>query len=320
MPGRQNILVIKLSALGDFIQALGPMAAIRRAHPDAHITLLTTKAFEGFSHDCGYFDEIWLDPRPKFWQLSLWGNLHRMLNSANFTRVYDLQNNDRTNFYFKLFKIGRRPEWVGTAKGASHQNTSPDRTAGHAFDGHVQTLKLAGIENVEIDTLDWMDGDLSTLAVKTPYVLLVPGSAPQHPGKRWPADKYGRLAKDLAAMGFQPVILGTEAEKDVTGEIARACPESLDLTGRTDLKQIASLAKDAAAAIGNDTGPMHLIAATACPSLVLFSAHSNPERHAPKGEEVEVIQRDDLKNLMREEVLQNFKPRENAEKFSSTLH
>ena len=60
----EKILVIKLGALGDFIQALGPMAAIRKHHPDAHITILTTKPFENFAKDCGYFDEIWLDERP----------------------------------------------------------------------------------------------------------------------------------------------------------------------------------------------------------------------------------------------------------------
>ena len=318
MPEWQKILVIKLSALGDFIQALGPMAAIRKAHPDAHLTLLTTKPFEKFAKDCGYFDEILLDDRPKALNIKGWVHLRKLLNSGNFTRVYDLQNNDRTAFYLKLFK--NVPEWVGAAKGASHRNISAERTAGHAFDGHVQTLKLAGIENVEIDRLEWMKGDLSTFALKTPYVLLVPGSAPQHPYKRWPADKYGRLAKDLASMGFQPVLLGTNAESDATGEIADACPESLDLTGRTDFPQIAQLAKGAAAVIGNDTGPMHLIAATGCPALVLFSSRSNPVRHAPKGEHVEVLQRKDLKDLKREEVLQHFKPRENATKYSLTQH
>ena len=44
-----RILIIKLGALGDFIQALGPFAAIRRHHADAHITLLTTDPFAAFA-------------------------------------------------------------------------------------------------------------------------------------------------------------------------------------------------------------------------------------------------------------------------------
>ena len=314
----QKILVIKLGALGDFIQALGPMAAIRKHHPDAHITLLTTKPFSGFAEECGYFDDVWIDKRPKLLDIKNWVVLRKNLNAAKFDRVYDLQNNDRTGFYFKL--LHTKPEWVGIAQGASHRNTSPQRTAGHAFDGHVQTLAGAGIKDIEIDRLEWMKGDLSTFALKAPYVLLIAGSAPDRPEKRWPAEKYGRLAKIIVSMGYQPVLLGTEAESDATQIIAQACPESLDLTGQTSLHQIATLARGAAAAIGNDTGPMHLIGASGCPSLVLFSQHSNPVRHAPKGDDIQIIQKDDLKNLSSEDVIQAFKPRETAPKRSSTMH
>jgi len=316
----QKILVIKLGALGDFIQALGPMAAIKKHHPNAHLTILTTRPFETFANECGYFNEIWIDDRPKFINLKNWINLRKKLNKQHFTRVYDLQNNDRTSFYFNLFKNNKKPEWVGTAAGASHRNISAKRTAGHAFDGHVQTLALAGIKNVEIDTLDWMNGDLTTFALKAPYILLVPGCAPKHPEKRWPAEKYGRLAKIIYSMGYQPVLIGTETEKEIANVIAQICPESLNLTGQTDLQQIASLAKTASGAIGNDTGPMHLIAATTCPCLVLFSGQSNPVRHAPKGKNIEILQKENLKNLKSEDVIEKFRPRQTTSNQSSTMH
>lgn len=111
---QDRILVIKLSALGDFIQALGPMAAIRRHHQNAHITILTTKAFEKFARQCGYFDEIWIDERPKWLDLGGWLALRKKLNAGNFERVYDFQNNDRTNIYFSL--LSPKPQWVGTAR------------------------------------------------------------------------------------------------------------------------------------------------------------------------------------------------------------
>ncbi|HEY0900839.1 MAG TPA: glycosyltransferase family 9 protein, partial [Micavibrio sp.] len=62
------------------------------------------------------------------------------------------------------------------------------------------------------------------------------------------------------------------------------------------------LARYAAGAIGNDTGPMHLIAPTGCPSLILFSRHSNPARHAPSGPQVKVHQVNELKDLKVEVV------------------
>lgn len=300
----EKILVIKLSALGDFIQALGPMKAIRAHHKEAHITLLTTKPFEKFGQKCGYFDEIIIDKRPKMLDLHGWFALRKKLIAGHYNRIYDLQNNDRTNLYFRLFPKSKKPEWVGTAKGASHTNLSPQRTAGHAFDGHVQTLALAGIKNVEIDPMDWINEGLSDFDLKPPYVLLVPGCAPQHPQKRWPADHYAALANALAQKGYQPVILGTDSEKDVTAKIAGACPQALDLTGKTTLFQIIALGKNAAGAVGNDTGPMHMIAPTKCPCISLFSRHSNPTRHAPKGKNVHVMQSENLEDLPERPVIE----------------
>ena len=315
----RHILVIKLGALGDFIQALGPMAAIRDHHKDAKITLLTTKPFEKFAIDCGYFDHIQIDTRPKLLQIGELLKLKTFFKNGKFDRVYDLQNNDRTNFYFKLFPFPK-PEWVGTAKGASHRNISPERTAGHAFDGHVQTLGLAGIAGIKPDPLAWMETDISAFPLHKPFVLLVPGCAPERPEKRWPADKYGRLAVMLAQSGYQPVLIGTKSDKDATSEIAKSCPEALDLTAQTSLNQIATLARAAAGAIGNDTGPMHLIGATGCPSLVLFSQHSNPVKHAPKGENVNVLQRNNLKDLKSEEILDAFTPRQTPQLKTATKH
>ncbi len=292
-----RILVIKLGALGDFIQALGPMAAIRRAHVNARITLLTTKPYEEFARRCGYFDEIWLDEKPSALNLTGWLALRKKLHGGRFTRVYDLQNNDRTALYLRLFRKRSRPEWVGAAHGASHRNASPDRSKGHALDGHIQTLALAGITDIAIDELNWITEDLKPFNLPPAYALLVPGSSPQHPHKRWPAENYAALATHLLEKKIRPVLLGTRAESDVTTRIKALCPESIDLTGKTTLFQIAAIARSAACAIGNDTGPIHLIAATGCPTLALFCASSHRIKHAPQGKNVTLLQKDSLADL-----------------------
>lgn len=300
----EKILVIKLGALGDFVQALGPMAAIRRHHPDADITLLTTKPFEALAQASGYFDHVQIDRRPKWFDLSGWWDLRRWLRQGGFSRVYDLQNNDRTAFYLQLFG-GQKPEWVGAAPGASHCNASPERTAGLAFHGHVQTLALAGIDDVAIDDLSWLVGKSpADFGLEAPYVLMVPGSAPQHPYKRWPAQSYAMLATGLAARGVQPVILGTAGEKALAQVILGVCPQAVDLTGQTVLQDLPGLARGALAAVGNDTGPMHLVAPTGCPTLVLFSQHSNPARHAPLGARIRTVQKDNLADLTPADILE----------------
>lgn len=301
MNSEEKILVIKLGALGDFIQALGPMKAIRDHHPDANITLLTTKPFVELAEKSNYFNSIIIDERPKFFQIQKWLDLKKKFNKEKFNRVYDLQNNDRTGFYFKLFSP--KPEWVGVANGASHRNISPERTAGLAFHGHAQTLGLAGIEGISIDDLSWIETDLSGFNLKQPYALIVPGSAPNRLEKRWSAENYITLCQNLESQNIQPVILGTNDEKNITEQISNACPCAINLTAKTSLFDIASLARGAKFTIGNDTGPMHMIAPTGCHTIVLFSKHSNPVRHAPLGDHVYTIQVDALDDLSPNDVL-----------------
>lgn len=301
-----RILVIKLGALGDFIAALGPMKAIRAHHPDARITLLTTKPFEQLGRDCGYFDEVWVDSKPKWHQPLAWAALRSRLNGARFDRVYDLQNNDRTALYFRLFSP--RPEWVGAAPGASHRNASPERTAGRAFDGHVQTLALAGVSEVEPDRLDWMKGDTGRFALRRPYVLLIPGSSPQRPRKRFPVASYRACARALLEQGFQIVVLGGPAEAADNAELAQGL-DVLDLTGQTSLYDLAALARDASGALGNDTGPSHIVAVTGCPTLVLYcTRESNARRHGPLGSAAQTFEADDLAALSPDAVLEKFLP------------
>lgn len=304
----KRILVIKLGALGDYMQALGPMAAIRKAHPDTHITLLTTKAFARLSGACPYCDAAWIDDRPKWYQPTKILQLRKTLNAGQFERVYDLQNNDRSCLYFQLMRP--KPEWVGIAKGASHQNTSPERTAGQAFYGHAQTLSLAGIENVAIDPLEWIKPERTAkeLGLLGPYVLIVPGSAPSRPDKRWPAAYYGALCQKLVTEGLTPVIIGTRDEEDAGREIISHCAEAHNLMGETSLFDLPALGRDAKAIIGNDTGPMHVMAPVGTPCLVLFSASSNPKRHAPIGDHVLCLQEDSLYNLDVETVYNAFRP------------
>ena len=96
------------------------------------------------------------------------------------------------------------------------------------------------------------------------------------------------------------VVVGTAAEQP----LARAIPEAIDLTGRTDLGELTSLARAATIAIGNDTGPMHLFAAAGCPSVVVFSNDSDPALCAPRGPAVSVLRRPDLATLEAATVLE----------------
>ncbi len=106
----------------------------------------------------------------------------------------------------------------------------------------------------------------------------------------------------MAAYGIQPVILGTADETPIAAVISGRCDQAVDLTGQSGLAEIAALAGAATGAVGNDTGPMHMIAAAGCRCVVLFSGVSDPSLTAPRGPEILILKRDSLVDMPPDEV------------------
>jgi len=297
MAKSKRVLVIKLGALGDVILAMGPFKAIRDHHRDAHVTLLTTAPFADMARRSGYFDDVWVDRRAGPWHLGTWLALAKRLRGARFQRVYDLQHADRTLAYFWLMMRPRQVEWSGIAPGCSHPHANPYRDAMHTIERQAEQLAMAGIVATPPADLDWLAADVDGFALPARYALLVPGGARHRLDKRWPTAAYREVAAWLAARAVTPVCIGARAEREVLSEVAGATPEAINLCGETGFDQIASLARGAAVALGNDTGPMHLIAASGCPALVLYSAVSDPALTAPRGRCVTVLRKPHMADL-----------------------
>jgi ADP-heptose:LPS heptosyltransferase len=297
----KKILVIKLGALGDFIYSCGAMRAIREYHGHDHITLLTTKTFVKMAEKSGYFNDIVVDERPKWANISGWLALRAQLNRGAYARVYDLQNNDRTGFYKLLFTP--QPEWAGSVWGATFRNRDKTRTQRHAFYGLRDTLKLAGIDNVMLDGLRWMKSDITRFQLPEKYMLMVAGSAPTRPDKRWPVESFCAVAKFFITRGITPVILGTSAESEAIMDLQNL-PHTLNLVGKTELFDLADLARGAVMAIGNDTGPMHIAAVTGCKVIVLYNTReSTVAQNGPQGPHVRTLEAKDLKIITVDQVL-----------------
>ncbi len=297
--GRRRILVIKLGALGDFVLAAGPFAAIRAAHPSDEIVLLTTPPFAGLARQSGYFDTVWTDGRPRSLDLPGRWRLARKLAKAEFQRVYDLQTSPRSSGYYRHFPRRTRPEWSGIAPGCSHPHDSPKRDSMHTLERQAEQLAMAGIPETPFPDLSWMQGDIARFDLPTRFVLLVPGAAPHRPGKRWPAAHYAALAERLSERGIPATIIGGETDVALADRIVQIAGASdvSSLAGRTSLGEIAALARLAAGAVGNDTGPMHIAALCGCPTLALFSEESDPALTAPRGPDVGILQRPKLADL-----------------------
>lgn len=302
VPSTDRVLVIKLGALGDFLLALGPMQAIRRAHPDARITLLTRDAYRDLAAASGLFDEIRVDPAPKLNPLS-WLALRRWLRGGRFDRVYDLQTSDRSAAYFRLLGGAGGPEWSGKVAGSSHRHVYPSPSPLHTVDRQREQLAIAGIADVPPADLGFLDADIAARLPARPFALLIPGASAGRPAKRWPVERFAELAAALDDQGLGCAIAGTAGEGDLAHAIQADAPEALDLTGATTLPELAAFARTARLVVGNDTGPMHLAALAGVPTLALFSADSDPARTGPRGRHTRFLQRDALSDLDTETVL-----------------
>jgi ADP-heptose:LPS heptosyltransferase len=292
----RGILVIKLGALGDFILAFPAYAAIRAHHPGERITLLTTAPFAELARRSKWFDDVSIDRRPSWWNLPALCRLARQLRGFDF--VYDLQTSGRSSRYFQL---AGRPPWSGIAPGVSHPHTNPQRNHMHTLERQRDQLAMAGITGFPAPDLDWLREPPPQAPLPPRFALLVPGAAAHRPAKRWPAAHFAALAQHLAERGLRPVVIGGAGEAALGAEIGRACPTALDLTGRTTPAELGPIAARATLAVGNDTGPMHLIAALGCPSVVLFSGESDPALTAPRGD-VRVLREANLADLPVERV------------------
>ncbi|AWK85259.1 glycosyltransferase family 9 protein [Azospirillum thermophilum] len=270
----RRILVIKLGAFGDFFLAQTAFSAIRRHHAGDHLALMTLPSLAPLARMSGLFDEVLEDPRDR--SLASYLRVRRLLRAGHYDRVYDLQGQPRTDRYFYLMAPGPWPEWSGTARGASHADRYEGRRKVPVLERYARQLKPFGIVPDAAPDLSWLDADISPFGLTPPFALLIPGSSPGRPDKRWPVRRYAELAGALADRGVTPVVLGTAIEKDIARVVAETCPRTVDLTERTTVPQIGGLARRAWAAVGNDTGPTHLVAAIGCPTVAVFSDASNP--------------------------------------------
>jgi ADP-heptose:LPS heptosyltransferase len=287
-----NILIIKLGALGDFVQATTAFSAIRQHDPDAQLTLLTTAPYQDFAKRLGYFDHIILDTRPKWHQFNRLKTLIKTLRASQFDTVYDLQDVDRTRLYRRF--LPRTTLWI------SHPRTKTPQHPQERFQQMFESLEIDFSANLDLTTLaESIDAPL-----RSPYALLIPGASNAHGGlKRWPEKCYAQLAQHLVEQGIQPVIMGGPGE--AFPFIQHYAPESIDLVGKTTFYQIIGLAQKAAFAVGNDTGPMLLAASGGCPTLTLYSRTNPSSIGGPKGDKNSSIQVDNLQDLNVKIVLEN---------------
>ena len=144
-----NILIIKHGSLGDISQASGAIQDISENHKNDQIHLLTTKPFIDLFKKNPFIHNVILDKRlPRFNLIYLYF-LMREIKKHNFSKVFDLQNSSRTNFYKNiLFPKAGKEIWssstttlpVGKNKSEFDKNSVLERFEYQLKDSGLSTL------------------------------------------------------------------------------------------------------------------------------------------------------------------------------------
>lgn len=295
-PSREprRILIVKLSSLGDVVQCLPTLTALRRAFPHAHIAWLVGPAASGIVAMHPALDEAYvlgdgsahsrrLRPVPS------WPEACKVLRAQRFDYSLDMQGLFRTALLAFLIGAPERVGFRSLQEGAfmlCNRRVVPDRKDIHAVEGYLGFARYMGADDslVEFGLIetpedaDWANRCLQSHQAREP-VAIAPGSRVAK--KRWPVDRFAQVASMLAQAGLTPVIVGSAADAPLGEEIRRRAP-SLDLTGKTSLPQLFALLRRCRAFIGNDSGPLHLAVAAGIPTVALFG-WSNPARTGPYG-------------------------------------
>jgi ADP-heptose:LPS heptosyltransferase len=172
----------------------------------------------------------------------------------------------------------------------------------HTLDRQAEQLAMAGIQNVPPPDVSWIEADVSRFNLPQQFALVVPGGARHRPGKRWPQGHYVRLMTRLVETGITPVLIGGRQEESLLYDLKAAVPEAVDLGGRTAVADLVALGRAAQFAVGNDTGPMHAFAVAGCPTVVIYSADSDPALCAQRGPKVTILRKDRAADIAIKEV------------------
>ncbi len=125
------------------------------------------------------------------------------------------------------------------------------------------------------------------LITNTPALALCPG-AEYGPAKRWPAEYFAALARDYLAADWQVWLLGSGKDTEFTRNISEQAKGVMDLAGKTSLAQAIDLLAASDAVVSNDSGLMHIAAATGTPLVAVYGS-SDPQYTPPLSDQAKVL-------------------------------
>jgi ADP-heptose:LPS heptosyltransferase len=301
-----NILIIKHGSLGDIVQISGILKDIRNHFSDSSISILTSKPYQSLFEQCPYVDRVLLDERKARWNFFYLYGLMSKIVKQQFSQVIDLQNSSRTEFYRKyLFNV---KQWSssytilqpGETKEAFDQDGVLER-----FQVQLQRSSISTEHTLTPDFSWAVDKSFSNLPSK-PYIFLSPFSSSKLPHKRWP--HYKELIQIIKNKRPDINIVVAPGPGEIESCKEFSATVLLDGDRPTNFSQLASIIKHADVVIANDTGPAHMAAHLGCKGVVLFGAHTSPQKVSIETKNFKAITSENLEDLTASSVWNSVQP------------
>ncbi len=304
----KQMLVFHIGHLGDTIMIVPSLWALRRAFPNAEMTLLTDEVRgSGFVNAAELFEGSPFFRRVITFRKNPSGKCRHFVSMAMLAPKLKLKRFDAVAY---LTPSLREPIQIKRDR-SFFRSLGIKRLFGfEGFDavqpGMHESLRI--LRRLEVDGIpagppcfDLMIGaaeeaalqrllQLEELSIDSPMVAVAPFSKMQ--SKRWPIERYAALIQRLMdRFDIFPVVLGGKDEFGQAKLLTMHWGTGLNAAG-LPVRLTAALLHRCAAYIGNDTGAMHLAAAVGLPCLAIFSARDERDKWHPYGEGHIVLRRD----------------------------
>jgi len=296
-----NILIVKLSAIGDVIHTLPSLAALRRLYPDAHITWVVEEAASGLVLQHPLLDRTIVFRRKTWIEEFKRGNILSVLKDSRLfleelkSRHYDLVIDFHgllKSAMVVLASGGKRKlgydSWQELS-GLFLNEKIPEDMNKHAVDRYLDFPRHLGAETGPFEFILPVNSEAESRsrALMDSYSLerkkfIAVNPVAYWETKLWDNEKFAVLA-DLIKDNMKLDVVFTGSRKDDAADIvSRMRRKGINLGGETTLTELACIYKDALVVISTDSGPMHLAAAAGTPVIALFGP-TDPSRTGPYG-------------------------------------
>ena len=306
-----NILVIRLSSIGDIVHTIPAVACLRRAYPESRITWVTGETTAPLLYNYPEIDRLITADEKKWLRMLRRGSLFAAsravklfvseLRSEHYDMVLDFQGLLKSSL---IAACSRGKRKIGFANGREgsvllySEKAEPAHFYSHAIARHMGLIRHLGI-SIPPGTPGPLFGQEDEKKVLS---LLeregVSRSKPMicfHPWARWPTKIWkqehisGLCERIHRELDCTVIFIGSrEACRHVPAAPRDTSPDIKNFTGKTTLSELACLLSHADLVLSTDSGPMHIACAVGTPVAALFGPTS-PERTGPFGTRDTVI-------------------------------